>query len=217
MSAIGASWRTPRQVVRREYKAPAQLSGRIRILPRKCMRQFHIGHSSFEILVEEPIRALDCQLDWLHERLGQHRPPVLVALARTHRQFQPIQIHILDPQTQRLLQSKAGAIHQRRGQPGKSTQLAKQSRDLLARQHYRYTLTCLCTLEVAEIAQVRIQHLGIEECQCVERKVLRRGCYMTGNGQPGQKLLYVFSTKFRRITPTVESNDDLAHQERTPV
>jgi hypothetical protein len=71
-----------------------------------------------------------------NQRLGQHHHAVFVALAAAHNDRVAVEIHILDPQTQRFAQAQPTAVEQGRQQCLGTRHVGKQRLNLLHRQHH---------------------------------------------------------------------------------
>jgi hypothetical protein len=67
----------------------------------------------------------------------EHGQPILSAVAVAHQQRPALEVDVLHPQRETLVQAKAGPIQQRRHQPIRAAQARPNLPDLLAREHHR--------------------------------------------------------------------------------
>ena len=81
------------------------------------MRQFDAAIPVRHILLMDRIDALKMLLQGLDHCLGEHRDPVLVPFPFADDDLSPLEIQILDSQSERLEQSQTAAVEQHPDEP----------------------------------------------------------------------------------------------------
>jgi hypothetical protein len=106
--------------------------------------------------------------------LAQHHHAVFVALAAAHNDRVAVEIHILDPQTQRFAQAQPTPVEQGRQQCLGTRHVGKQRMNLLHRQHHWNPLALRRSTNLLHPRQLDAQYLPIQEQQGIKR--LPMGC-----------------------------------------
>lgn len=114
-------------------------------------------------------------LERLLEGFGEHRPPVLVPFASSDRDLVARKVDVLHAQAQTLHQAQAGAVQKRGHQPLLTAELPQYRLDLVASHDHGYAQGPSGADCLAEIAHFTADHVAVQEQQCRQGLVLRRG------------------------------------------
>jgi len=107
--------------------------------------------------------------------LRQGREPVLLSFARSHGDLFHLQIHILDPQSDRFHNAQSAAIEKRHDQLPHALHQGDHFRHLRAAQHNGQVDFAFRPHRLDRPAQRHLQHALVKKHQRVHRLILRRG------------------------------------------
>ena len=131
------------------------------------------------------------RLQRLHHLLGQHRHPVLAALAVAHRNLPVGEVHVLHPQRQALDLPQPRAIQQARHQPFHALQLLEEPARLGLRQHHRGAHRPLGPHHAGEPGEILSEDLLVQKQQRRQRLILRGGRDIALRREPAQERLHL--------------------------
>jgi hypothetical protein len=145
-----------------------------------------------------------------HQALGQQCQPVLAALPVAHRELTPLNIHILDPQPQRLHQSEAAAVQQPHHQGRLSLQSLAHRPHLRFAEHHRQPAPCPCPHHTLQL-QVALQQLPVQKQQRRQRLILGGGTDLQVHRQVAQEGVHLGAAHLARVAPAVKPQESPQH------
>lgn len=148
---------------RGEYELPEPLGGRIRVLPIESRGQGNAAIPGCNVALVLHANALEMALERRAQRVRQHHPAILLALAATYRQLAALEVPVLDAQLETFLQPQPGAVQQRRNQPRHPDQLAQDQAHLVDGEHNGHTHRHLGGRRAIDGPDLPLQHLGVKE------------------------------------------------------
>ncbi len=134
MAALLAGGRIPPALLLGKDPLPAPRGSRIRILPRQRVGHGHAPVPISQIPLMDLARADEMFLQRPLQGFGQHRRPILEALAMPHDDLAGGEVHVVNPQPQVLHQTEPGAVHPTRHEPPVPCELTEDGLYLVARQ-----------------------------------------------------------------------------------
>ena len=133
----------------------------------------------------------------------QHRHSILKTFAFAHRQLVSLEIQVLDSQPHAFHQPQACAVEQLGHQLESAGDPGEQAL-LVARQHDRQPLGPFGPLDLAQLAQLLVQHFPVKKEQRVECLVLRGGGHLARHGQVAQEPFHLRPAHLARVARAVE-------------
>jgi hypothetical protein len=146
-------------------------------------------------------------LQRLHDGLGQQRHAVLFPLPVPHGDLQTLEVQILDPLLQALVQPQSAPVKLHPHQPAPPLQLADDPHRLFGRVHHRQRLRLPRPHNVVEPAEVAFENFAIQEQQRRQSLILRRCRHLAFHRQVRQELGDFFRAHLQRM-PHVMKNDE---------
>lgn len=160
----------------RKDPEPCPLPAGIGIFPLQGIGQRHpFGPAVPEVLVENPARPGQVELQLHFQRLGQNSDPVLVTLAGPDRQGASFEIDVLDAQVGALLDPQPASVDQFGHQQVDTLQVCENAPDFLTAQDHRQAAAGAGPDGFTDIGKVTIKDVPEEKEQSAERLVLGRG------------------------------------------
>jgi hypothetical protein len=102
----------PADAGRRKHELPSPLLRSVRKLSFEGVGQNNTAETRSQVPLVYAVHPRQVHLKTFANRVGQHRPPVLLSLPAPHRDFAPIEIDVLHPQVETLLQSQTGPVQE---------------------------------------------------------------------------------------------------------
>ena len=102
---------------RREHELPFPVGGRARILPVERLRHRRRSLATRDVSLVLAAHLLEMRPQAVHDDPWQRHHAVLPPLALPHRDLPPLEIEVLDPKGETLLDSQPRPVHQHRRQP----------------------------------------------------------------------------------------------------
>ena len=121
------------------------------------------------------------------DRGGQHRHPILVALAVADDDLVRREVDVLHAQATAFQQAQARAVQQERHEPGHAVEPLQDGADLVPRQHDGEVQGPLGPDDVVEPRKLDAEHLVVEKEQGAQGLVLGGGRDLVVNGERRQE------------------------------
>jgi len=121
----------------------------------------------------EPTDSLEVLFERLSHGVRQHHSPILLSFPPPHGDLPPLEIEILHPQLEALLQPEPGTIEQRPHDPRNATQLVQHLSNLGRAGHDRRLRRHPRPWQQLDDANVQTQYVAIQKQDAAQRLVLR--------------------------------------------
>lgn len=141
------------------------------------------------------------------EVLGQHRHPVLAALALADDDLTPLELDILDAQPQAFEQAHAGAVQQGRDQPRGASHLVQQGAHFGGREHHRKPRLLVRGHHLVEPRQLHNENGPVEKQHHGLGLILRGRRYAPVGGQMGQESRHLRSAHLGRMALLIKQDE----------
>jgi hypothetical protein len=115
------------------------------------------------------------------------RRAVLLALPASNHNLASLEIDVFDVKLEAFLKSQSSAVQESDDDPAGTIELFHDARDFVMAQHDRHTNRHAGAGHVFDAADLRVQHVTVQEQDRAERLTLRRSADVTGGGEPRQK------------------------------
>src|SRR5450759_569079 len=152
---------------------PIELGGRV--LARERLRQVNRAETLGEIPPVERPNGFEVQSKGVAYGKRKHRPPILLTLSVPNQDLAHSEVHVLDPQPQRLEQAKAAPVEEKGHQAHLTLEIRQEAHRFIFRQHRRQTTWAFGPDEPAEVWKRNLQDVAIKEQESRERLRLSRG------------------------------------------
>jgi hypothetical protein len=137
---------------------------------------------------------------------GQHRDPVLVALAAADDDLVGGEVHVLHPKPAALEHPESGAIEQVCHQLRGPVEPLEQCANFVSREYDGHVLGPLGTHDAIEPGKIDLEHIAVQEQEGAEGLILRRRRHAPFHGQPSQEAGDLGSPQLDWVTLAVEDD-----------
>jgi hypothetical protein len=139
-------------------------------------------------------------------RCGKHGVSILVTLAGSNEDLVAAEINVLDPQHQAFHDSETCSVEQHGREPIQAVKAGKNRLDFLSRQNGRKPLRPVGPDNAVDVTNVFTENVPVEEQNCAQGLVLRRGAYMGVARHAGEKGGDFFLAHLCEMTLVVEED-----------
>ena len=153
--------RIDRAVPGRKDVLPPPVARSVWILAVERIWQVDLAESLLHVLLVQHPNLSQVGLQRLDQHRGQHRHPILEALAFPNKDFAAGEFHILHPQPQRFHDSQARPVQQARNKPVGPAQSRQDRLRFRLGEHDGKPFWSLGLLDVLQPRQILLQYLAV--------------------------------------------------------
>ena len=207
MSPLATVTRIDGIAARTEHVLPAPFRRSVWIFPGQSIGKPDLRLACDAVIPIDQAAFFEVSGKRPRQNFGQHRHPVLGALAVADHDLSKAEIQVLDPQPYAFHQAHSGAVKQTGHQGVRALHAFEDDGNLGRRENGRQALRLLRPSHVVQPGQIDAEHLAVEKQQ--RRKRLILGCRRdaTRDRQIGQEGLHLRPSHLARMLLAMEKNE----------